>query len=147
MSKDKYNRKTAISRTSPSKPYRLLLEKGLITGRVLDFGCGKGKDVEDLVEKSYNAHGYDPAHHPVRPHGKFNTILATYVLNIILHPADRSKTIREIRGFLKEGGSAYVTVRRDVPKEGTFSQRWIELRAPFKSLVKTSAFEIYQLEK
>jgi len=144
MIKDKYQRWTAMNRSIPSKPYRTLLEKGLIKGRVLDYGCGRGMDVQDLESKNFTVYGFDPAHFPIKPKGKFNTILATYVLNIILHPLERINTIKEIQSYLRKNGNAYVTVRRDVPREGTFSQRWIEL--PFVSEHKTSAFEIYRIE-
>jgi 2-polyprenyl-3-methyl-5-hydroxy-6-metoxy-1,4-benzoquinol methylase len=37
---------TAIERTSLSYPARYYLTKKKIKGKILDFGCGIGKDVE-----------------------------------------------------------------------------------------------------
>jgi hypothetical protein len=42
---------TAIERTSLSYPARILLNQKKIKGKVLDFGCGIGKDVELLKNK------------------------------------------------------------------------------------------------
>lgn len=51
---------TAIERTSLSYPARILLNKKKIVGKVLDFGCGIGKDVELLQHKGFDIVGYDP---------------------------------------------------------------------------------------
>jgi len=42
---------TAIERTSLSYPARIVLNQKKIIGKVLDFGCGIGKDVELLKIK------------------------------------------------------------------------------------------------
>ncbi|WP_373515966.1 methyltransferase domain-containing protein [Persicitalea sp.] len=75
---------TAKERTTPSLPVRMLLDRKLIQGKVLDFGCGFGKDVNHLLVKGFDAKGYDPHYYPEYPAEKFDTILCFYVLNVLL---------------------------------------------------------------
>ena len=55
---------TAIERTSLSYPARILLNQKKIIGKVLDFGCGIGKDFELLKQKGFDIVGYDPFYFP-----------------------------------------------------------------------------------
>ena len=55
-----YSHLTAIERTSLSFPARILKERKKLNGRVLDFGCGVGKDVEILKDQKFDIAGYDP---------------------------------------------------------------------------------------
>ena len=130
--------KTAIKRNALSLPMRHLNDKGLLKGRVLDFGCGKGGDVERL-----GIEGFDPFHRPTMPKGKFDTITCNYVLNVI-SDKDGKKVLDEIRSKLKKNGKAYISVRRDI-KVDTDSQRVVHLDLP---VVKSnSGFCMYLLEK
>ena len=54
MQGNKYSHRTAKERDKMSFPTRLLLEKKLIVGEALDFGCGFGKDVEELKANGVN---------------------------------------------------------------------------------------------
>jgi hypothetical protein len=104
--------KTAIGRNKPSKPIKLLLKKGLVVGRVLDFGCGRGFDADHFGFKKY-----DPYYFPVYPKGKYQTIICSYVLNV-LPKREENNLIKQIKTLLKRGGKAFLTVRRDIKKEG-----------------------------
>ena len=76
MSKqNQYSHLTAIERTSLSYPARILLNQKKIKGKVLDFGCGIGKDVELLSNKGFDIEGYDPFYFPSFPTEKYDTIL------------------------------------------------------------------------
>lgn len=135
--------KTAIGRTKPSAPARWLKEKGLIKGRALDFGCGRGKDAE-----VYKLDRYDPFYFPRIIKGKYDTILCTYVLNT-LDKKSMDMVIDTIRRRLEPSGTAYITVRRDIKKEGVTSkntlQRNIVLKFPVK--YENSAFCIYEVTR
>ena len=63
---------TAKERELMSFPARLLLNKYLLVGDVLDFGCGFGKDVELLNAKGINITGYDKHYFPKYPQKKFD---------------------------------------------------------------------------
>ena len=142
--------KTAITRRTLSVPMKWLRSHGfLCTGEsILDFGCGRGGDVERLVEQGYDVKGYDPNHRPEMPEGEFSTVTCNYVLNVI----DRRTgldVLRQIRDRLTEGGQAYISVRRDI-KADTDSQRVVDGEAEFglKSIhLKKGSFELYLLDR
>ena len=62
-----YSHLTAKERQALSFPAKLLLNKGLLNGDVLDFGCGLGNDVVLLREKGSNIDGYDKYYFPKFP--------------------------------------------------------------------------------
>ena len=106
--------KTAIARGGPSAPVRELHRRGLIKGRVLDFGSGRGEDAKWLRSQGFQVASFDPHHGPKRlPSGTFDTVLSTYVLNV-LPQREQDKAVAAIRRKLAPGGEALVTVRRDI---------------------------------
>ncbi|AFZ46818.1 histidine triad (HIT) protein [Cyanobacterium stanieri PCC 7202] len=147
---NKYSHLTAIERKYLSFPARYLLNKKLLHGKVLDFGCGFGNDVRKLREKNIDITGYDPHYFPDYPQHKFDTIICFYVLNV-LFPEDQEDVIMAIAHILKPSGKAYFAVRRDLKKEGYRThyihkkptyQRIVNLT--FESLYKDEFCEIYQ---
>jgi len=134
--------KAARKRQRSSIPMRYLYSLGLLKGRVLDFGCGYGFDVE-----YYNIEGYDPHFFPEMPTGLFNTIACIYVLNT-LDEQKQYSVIDQVVDKLVVGGVAYFAVRRDIKKDKQGRgciQRCVKL--PFKSIKKTSGYEIYEINK
>ena len=108
---------TAIERTSLSYPARIVLNQKKIIGKVLDFGCGIGKDVELLKHKGIDIIGYDPFYFSEFPTEKFDTILCFYVLNVLL-PEEQAEVLMNVSNLLKPNGKAYFAVRRDIQYEG-----------------------------
>jgi 2-polyprenyl-3-methyl-5-hydroxy-6-metoxy-1,4-benzoquinol methylase len=161
--------KTAITRRKASAPLRKLLDLGLLpaaqltemaagprpapwTGAtILDYGCGKGTDVEHLQSLGYNAVGWDPNHRDHHLHLTQNTydvVLCTYVINC-LKPEFEPEILEHIRMLLKPGGVAFITVRRDLPKGESFGrtyQRHVELDLPIITRVR-KGFITYKLTK
>jgi diadenosine tetraphosphate (Ap4A) HIT family hydrolase len=145
-----YSHLTAKEREYLSFPARLLFEKGLLVGSLLDFGCGFGKDVEVLKSRGVDISGYDKHYFPEKPIEKFDTILCLYVLNVLL-PEELSLVLMEVSALLKPGGKAYFAVRRDLRSEGyrthkihqkpTFQTNVI---LPYTSLFKNENCEIYE---
>jgi hypothetical protein len=84
-----------------------LHSQGLLTGRVLDYGCGRGFDCDYL-----GFDGFDPHYRPTPPVGPYDTIVCNYVLNVIKDDEDRRAVLKAIVGLLSFSGFAYVTVRR-----------------------------------
>lgn len=96
-------------------------------GSILDFGCGVGGVLRELVDVFPRARvfGYDPSGKSVRvaaevegaslatdrwewlPLGAFDAVLVSNVLHHI-DPADRSATVGRIRGALRRGGRLMV---------------------------------------
>lgn len=142
--------KTAIARSTLSAPATALHALGLIKGTVLDYGCGRGADVRGLHELGYRIDGYDPHYQPVQPSSIYDTILCTFVLNVIEDDIERDRTLREMASLLWPSGTAYVTVRRDLERNGhTRSGTWqghIILTAPAHVVLRRpDAFQTYAL--
>ena len=114
---NQYNHLTAKERETLSFPAKLLLNKSLLVGNVLDFGCGFGKDVELLKAKGINIVGYDKHYFPTYPTQKFDTIICFYVLNVLMQE-EQANVLMEISQLLKPTGKAYFAVRRDLQFEG-----------------------------
>jgi hypothetical protein len=130
---------TAISRKAPSAPAKHLHKAGLLKGRLLDYGYGRGKDAD-----TYGMDRYDPHFFPCRPEGKYDTVTCTYVLNVV-DPEDVAYILEDIRRLLAPGGIAYLTVRRDLgpaPRNGRgTTQRNVVLDLPI--LKETSGYCTY----
>ncbi len=147
-----YNHLTAKERDKISMPARMIEQQGFIKGRVLDFGCGFGKDVEELKAKGYEIEAYDPHYFPNYPEGKFDTILCFYVLNVLL-PEQQAQVMMQVSNLLKPSGKAYFSVRRDITQDGyrnhfkhqkpTYQCNVI---LPFKSIFKNENTEIYEYQ-
>jgi 2-polyprenyl-3-methyl-5-hydroxy-6-metoxy-1,4-benzoquinol methylase len=147
MSANENSWRTAIGRNKISKPTRFLLSHGwldLMHRRVLDFGCGRGYDADQLgFEK------YDPHFFPKKPKGKFDVVLCHFVLNVLPKKHEK-KLLEEIESHLKPDGTAFITVRRDLKQEGftpkgTY-QRNVVLTG-CSSVYKDSDIEIYRTSK
>jgi hypothetical protein len=134
--------KTAIVRKKPSRPSQYLNDAGLIRGEVLDFGCGRGFDADHFSWQKYDPHFF-----PDYPKGMFDTVVCNFVLNTLPKVYERN-LLFEIGYFLKLGGKAYITVRRDVKQHGFTAsgsfQRNVELKLPV--IHETSEFCIYELK-
>lgn len=147
-----YNHLTAKERDTLSYPARILLNDNKLTGQVLDFGCGFGKDVEVLKDKGIDITGYDKFYFPEYPQQKFDTIMCFYVLNVLL-PEEQSNVLLEISRLLKPGGRAYFAVRRDLRHEGFRIHKIHQkptyqclVKLPYKSIFRNENVEIYEYQ-
>lgn len=147
--KNPYSHLTAKERDRPSFPTRKLLGLGRVEGRVLDYGCGHGADVDFLREKEFEVVGYDPHYAPERPEGTFDTILCHYVLNVLMQ-REQTNVLMDVSEYLRPSGSAFFTVRRDLHRTG-FREHYkhgvptyqTNVRLPFETTVRTEFCEIY----
>jgi len=130
---------TAIKRNKLSLPMAYLQKQGLLKGRILDFGCGRGDDANHLdLDK------YDPYYFPDCIKGVYSTITCIYVLNV-LTKQEIKKVLRNMAAHLSPHGKIYITVRRDLKKtvrtqRGTL-QRVIKLDMPI--LIENKKYCIY----
>ena len=150
--------KTAISRTTASGPTKWLAKERRLLGSILDYGCGRGKDVTWINEAHPHAIGYDPHFFPnctgIDPKPWWNvilydTIICNFVLNVIESPDARQNLLNELMRLVRRGGQVYVSIRADkaklkgLTKIGTW-QGYVPLVAPWKLLNKTSSYELYE---
>lgn len=141
---NKFSYLTAIDRIKLSSPVQFLLSQNLLTGRILDFGCGLGTDVNFLEKHGLDITGYDPHYFPTYPDGKFDSIVCCYVLNVLM-PEAQADVLMNIAHLLKPGGRAYYAVRRDLKKEG-FREHYVHKKPTYQCTVKL-AFKSIQLNE
>jgi diadenosine tetraphosphate (Ap4A) HIT family hydrolase len=149
MLKNEFTHLTAKERNTISFPARILLERNLLQGDTLDYGCGLGSDVSLLKEKGINITGYDPHYFPNKPTGKYDTIICFYVLNVLMQE-EQTDVIMEISALLKPNGKAYFAVRRDITYEGFRTHKihqkptyQCNVKLPFSSIFLNDNCEIY----
>jgi diadenosine tetraphosphate (Ap4A) HIT family hydrolase len=149
---NQYNHLTAKERETLSYPAKLLLNKNLLVGEILDFGCGFGKDVELLKLKGNNIIGYDKHYFPEYPAKRFDTIICFYVLNVLMQD-EQAKVLMEISQLLKPTGKAYFAVRRDLQYEGFRTHKvhqkptyQCNVILNYKSIFNNENCEIYEYE-
>lgn len=87
--------RTAITRKTVSGPIRQALQDGVIAKNttVLDYGCGKGEDVNHLQALGVTATGWDPVYHPQGKLEPADVVNLGFVLNVIEDPAERLNTL------------------------------------------------------
>ncbi|MBW6499079.1 MAG: HIT domain-containing protein [Bacteroidales bacterium] len=143
---------TAKERSSLSFPSKWLFKNKLLIGKILDFGCGFGKDVELLSQQGFYISGYDKFYFKEYPKEKFDTIICNYVLNV-LEPDDQVEVLMSVSELLKPKGKAYFTVRRDLKSEGFRIHKihqkptyQCNVKLPFKSIFKNDFCEIYEYQ-
>jgi hypothetical protein len=133
----------AIKRTRPSHAATVLVERELMRGRTLDYGCGYGLDAA-----TFGWDAYDPYYRPIEPVGPYDTIACLLVLNA-LSRANRARVIERIRSLLAENGRAYLAVARDLPITGKLGmhhslQNYVVLTLP--SIFEDERIAIYALD-
>jgi diadenosine tetraphosphate (Ap4A) HIT family hydrolase len=145
-----YSHLTAKERDSISFPARHLLKNNLLKGKVLDFGCGLGSDVNILKEKGVDVVGYDKFYFPQLPNEKFDTIICLYVLNV-LQKEEQTEVLLKVSQLLKPAGTAYFAVRRDVKFEGFRTHKIHQKQTyqcnvvlPYKRILLNEYCEIYE---
>jgi hypothetical protein len=116
--------KTAIARGRPSAPATVLrpfIERVVAEGArcpsvraVLDYGCGRGADVDYFRSLGIDAVGYDP-HVPFgfaeSPAGLFMVVTLIFVLNVLLTVEARLEVLRRAAARLAPDGVLIVAVR------------------------------------
>jgi diadenosine tetraphosphate (Ap4A) HIT family hydrolase len=147
-----YSYLTAKERDSLSFPAKFVLNRDLLKGDVLDFGCGFGKDVELLNLKGINIAGYDKHYFPDYPDKKFDTIICFYVLNVLL-PEEQTTVLMELSRLIKPSGRIYFALRRDLRYEGFRNHKihqkptyQCNVKLPYKSIFKNENCEIYEYQ-
>lgn len=106
--------KTAITRSALSVPMRELMNLSLLYGDILDYGCGKGFDVNFLSYLGLDIIGYDKYNLEYKDESlldrRYDVICCNYVLNVIPNLKEHQQVIDKLRTL---GDNVYVALRND----------------------------------
>ena len=110
--------RTAMHRKTPSPIARALLETHFFENhrvqRVLDYGCGIGRDVEFYRQLGLDAAGYDP-HEAFKwteqPKGGYDLVTNLFVFNVISNHDERRKLAATLTNLTQLGGQIIVSAR------------------------------------
>jgi hypothetical protein len=87
--------------------------------------------------------------------GVWDTVTCVYVLNVVSSNTG-ALILYHVQHLLKPGGRAYFAVRRDVPRDGTQTQEYVELDEPreigecsfsLPLIRETCTYAIYEMTK
>ena len=133
----KVNRElTAIARTELSRPFQLAIEHRVISKRtrILDYGCGRGFDVDKLRASGWSTFGWDPAHRTTTKKTKSDVVTFNYVLNVIEDQKERVSTLKAAFELAKSCliVSARLDFERDEAHIRPFADGWLTSRNTFQ---------------
>jgi diadenosine tetraphosphate (Ap4A) HIT family hydrolase len=144
---------TVKDRKKMSLPTTVLIEQNKLHGKILDFGCGLGKDVDLLRNMGFDITGYDPYYFKDTPSEKYDIIICNYVLNILLQE-EQASVLMSVSELIKPNGRAYFTVRRDIKRNGFIYNPKHKVKTyqcnvilPFESIFRTTNCEIYEYQQ
>ncbi len=142
QSSDVPRHRTALSRTTLSRPLQLAFSAGFLAPgkRVLDYGCGKGDDIRALRSLGYECQGWDPAietHEVLQP---AHVVNLGFVLNVIEDPAERKDVLQRAWGLCQE--VLVVAVRTTLEVRGQslspFGDGYVTTRGTFQKFYSQS---------
>lgn len=96
--------RTALARVALSRPMRLAIDNGLIAPEVttvLDYGCGRGGDIERLTAAGVSCNGWDPFHCPDGNLEPSDVVNLGYVVNVIEELEEREEVLRRAWAFAR----------------------------------------------
>lgn len=87
--------RTAMKRSTFSRPIQIALSDGLLTPgvKLFDYGCGLGDDIELLEGMGVNGIGWDPVHRPSTTLTEAPVVNLGYVVNVIEDVAERAAAV------------------------------------------------------
>ena len=145
-----YPARTALHRKKPSRPAKSFADGFLRHAyscgdsylhefaTILDWGCGRGKDVDWLQEHLVaDVRGYDPYFRPRVSYKnsrlKFDYITCFYVLNVIPTKKARIEVIKEAVSHMADGGLMFIAVRSAKKIEKDKGASWKKFRDGYKT--------------
>ena len=138
---------TAMARSEPSRPLRLLLEQKIIHKKtvVFDYGSGRGADVEHLTELGVKCRGWDPTFAPTTKKVASDVVALTYVLNVIEDPKEREKTLRDAWALAKSVLAISVRLEdeRDESHIKPRADGWMTSRNTFQKFYEHTEFGLW----
>jgi DNA phosphorothioation-associated putative methyltransferase len=141
---------------APTRYYLSATAKALLKYKILnptdthlDYGCGKGGDVERLSQLGYKSVGYDPYYFPLQPTGA-DVVTMGYVLNVIECLHERRQSLINAWGLASKCLIISTNVRGaglhdgNITQIGTFtkSYKYVEFKAFVESTLGYEACKL-----
>ena len=88
--------RTALKRYGFSVPVQTLARFGFLDGTLslFDYGCGRGDDLNGLLENGINASGWDPYYAPDQPKKPADIVNLGFVINVIENQEERQQALQ-----------------------------------------------------
>lgn len=115
---------------------RIAVEHGIFqkSRSFLDYGCGRGADVEWLLSMGWKARGWDPVYRPATRRTRTETVALTYVVNVIEDLFEREKVLQE--AWRLTMGTLVVSARLDDERDDAHvrprADGWMTNRGTFQ---------------
>ena len=131
----------ALQRATSGQPVRMLRRAGLARGaRVLDAGAGRGRLVDELRRRGYDARGIDPAaregpaavvaRETIAEH-RDSGLDAVVLWHVLEHLDDPAGALSRVRGWLRPGGLLLVGVPNPASLQARIAaESWLHWDAP-----------------
>ena len=107
--------KTAIVRKGVSKPMKILKDRELLKGKILDFACGHGEDVSILSGLGFDIIGYDKFNDTYRNDkllvNKYDVVTCNYCFNVIPDLEEHRQVLELLKSL---SDNVYISVRSDL---------------------------------
>jgi exonuclease III/SAM-dependent methyltransferase len=127
---------------------RVLVEDGVLAKlsvrTILDYGCGRGEDVEFYEEHGFATTGYDPAErfgYHDRPTGEYDLVTLVYVVNVLPAPEHRREIVTAAANHVRPGGYLLVAARSVSAIEKARNENWAQVSDGFVSHSRNHTFQ------
>lgn len=131
--------KTAIVRKGVSKPMKILKDKELLKGKILDFACGHGEDVSILSGFGFDIIGYDKFNDRYRNdkllNNKYGVVTCNYCFNV-MPDLEEHRQVLELLKSLSD--NVYISVRSDLK---AIKPNWIYNKEQLGYWTTTGSFQ------
>lgn len=112
------------NKRKPSKALMDMINAGVINGSVLDYGCGKGVDMDYLTifKPDTIVSGYDPVYFPILTNKKYDTIFCNNVINYIKDSKEIYLFLLKARKLLNNNGKLILIARSIAEVKGNVNR-------------------------
>ena len=133
---------TAMARRALSRPVQIAIEHEIIseTETWLDYGCGRGFDVDALTNLGWKVTGWDPVHRKSTKKTPAKIVSLVYVVNVIEREDERRQVLLDAWKLTKKCLiiAARLDHERDEAHVRPFADGWLTSRGTFQRFFEQS---------
>ena len=133
---------TAMARRALSRPVQIAIEHEVIsqTKTWLDYGCGRGFDVDALTNLGWKVKGWDPVHRKSTKKTPAKVVSLVYVVNVIEREDERVQVLLDAWKLAKEClvVAARLDHERDEAHVRPFADGWLTSKGTFQRFFEQS---------